>query len=52
MLGKMWSVFAVQRVSCALVRGVAHGVARELELTTARDPRDEGEGGLGGARGE
>ena len=38
---RSWSVFAAQRVACALVRAVAYAVARELELTTARDPRDD-----------
>ena len=36
-----WSVFAAQRISCALQRGVAHAVARELGLTTARDSRED-----------
>ena len=38
---RTWSTFAAQRVSCGLVRAVAYAVARELELTTARDPREE-----------
>ena len=38
---RSWSVFAAQRVGCALVKAVAFAVARELELTTARDPRAE-----------
>ena len=38
---RSWTTFAVQRVSCALHRAVAWAVARELDLTTARDPREE-----------
>jgi hypothetical protein len=38
---RSWSVFAAQQVSCALVRAVAYAVARELELTTARDSRGD-----------
>ena len=38
---RSWSAFAAQRVSCALTRAVAHAVARELELSTARDTRDD-----------
>ena len=38
---RTWHVFAAQRVACALTRAVACAVARELELTTARDPRDD-----------
>ena len=37
---RSWHVFAAQRISCALTRAVAEAVARELELTTARDPRE------------
>lgn len=38
---RSWSVFATQRVACALTRAVAYAVARELSLTTARDPRGD-----------
>ena len=38
---RTWSVFAAQRISCALTRAVAHAIARELALTTARDPRED-----------
>jgi len=38
---RSWSVFAAQRVACALTRSAAYEVARELWLTTARDPRDD-----------
>ena len=40
---RTWSTFAVQRVSCAATRAIAHAVARELELTTVRDPRPTSE---------
>ena len=36
---RTWHTFGAQRVSCALTRSMAYAVARELELTTARDPR-------------
>ena len=36
---RSWHTFGAQRVSCALARAMAYAVARELELTTARDPR-------------
>ena len=38
---RTWSTYAAQRVSCALQRGVAFAIARELEISTARDPRDD-----------
>ena len=38
---RTWSVFAAQRISCALTRAVAQAIARELALTVARDPRDD-----------
>ena len=38
---RTWPVFAAQRVGCALTRAVAEAIARELGLTTARDPRGE-----------
>ena len=38
---RSWHVFGAQRISCALTRAVAQAVAHELELTTARDPRDD-----------
>jgi hypothetical protein len=36
---RSWHTFGAQRVLCALARSMAYAVARELELTTARDPR-------------
>ena len=41
---RTWSAYAAQRVSCALQRGIAFSVARELEISTARDPRDDAAG--------
>ena len=38
---RSWPVLAAQRVSCALIRAVSYAVARELELSTARDTRDD-----------
>ena len=38
---RSWHVFGAQRIACALTQAVAQAVARELDLTTARDPRDD-----------
>ena len=38
---RSWSVFAAQRMSCALARAVAQAIAHELQLSTARDTRDD-----------
>ena len=34
----------MQRISCALARGVASEIAESMQLTRARDPRDDGHG--------
>ena len=41
----------MQRVSCALMRGVAWELATAMELTRSHDPREDGGGGGGGGGG-
>ena len=41
----VWTAFAVQKVSCALVRAVAWEVARALDMPTTGDPRRAERGG-------
>ena len=38
---RSWTSFTMQQLACALVRATSYEIARELSLTTARDPRDD-----------
>ena len=37
---RSWTVYASQRLSCALMRAVAFELAHALALSSARDPRE------------
>ena len=37
---RSWTVYASQRISCALMRAVAFELSHALALTSARDPRE------------
>ena len=39
-----WTSYTMQRISCALARGVAAEIATSMQLTRARDPRDDDAG--------
>ena len=46
---RSWTSYAMQRISCALMRAVAGELAAAMQLTRARDPRDDDDGaGAGG----